>query len=121
MGLERFVSSTVKPDSDLVHPDDAQYIWLPIAALVGIFILSALVYAMSRSRCQCSCPCLKRLKTPRIDYINVDEEDSDVPMAGGGDEFGEQYAAASLLAGRLHIENRPGHCHSPPGTSSSPA
>ncbi|XP_022209316.2 uncharacterized protein LOC111065439 [Drosophila obscura] len=106
MGLESVVTSNVKPDSDLVHPDDAQYIWLPIAALVGIFILAALVYAMSRSRCQCSCPCLKRIKTPRIDYIpiNVEDEDSDVPMAGG-DEFGEQYAATSLLAGRLHIEN----------------
>ncbi|XP_017143241.1 uncharacterized protein LOC108156351 [Drosophila miranda] len=112
--------STIEPDSDLVHPDDAQYIWLPIATLVGIFILAALVYAMSRSRCQYSCPCLKRMKPPRIDYINVDEEDSDVPMAGG-EEFGEQYAAASLLSGRLHIENRPEHCPNTPGTCSSPA
>ncbi|XP_016952192.1 uncharacterized protein LOC108026012 [Drosophila biarmipes] len=97
--------ATVKsPDTDILHPDDAQYIWLPISVLVGIFVLAALVYAMSRSRCRVSWDCLRRRKAPRSGYINVDEEDSDVPMACG-DELGDQQITASLLAGRLHIQD----------------
>jgi len=34
----------------------------------------------------------------------VDEEDSDVPMACG-DELGDHQITASLLAGRLHIQD----------------
>ncbi|XP_043067861.1 uncharacterized protein [Drosophila bipectinata] len=93
-------TTTIDPGADILHPDDAQYIWLPISVLVGIFILAALVYAMSRTRCRCSLSCLKHRAHPRNGYINVDEEDSDVPMACG-DELGE-----SLLQGRLHIEDR---------------
>ncbi|KAH8294848.1 hypothetical protein KR018_003666 [Drosophila ironensis] len=96
-------TTTTKPGVDILHPDDAQYIWLPISVLVGIFILSALVYAMSRSRCRNSWSCWKRRTAPRQGYINVDEEDSDVPMACG-EELGDQYIAETLLHSRLHIE-----------------
>ncbi|XP_020812035.1 uncharacterized protein LOC110187012 [Drosophila serrata] len=94
-------TTTIAPDADILHPDDAQYIWLPIAVLVGIFFLAALVYVMSRTRCRFSCNCLGCRKAPRNGYINVDEEDSDVPMACGDDD----HMAASLLVGRLHIED----------------
>ncbi|XP_017079608.2 uncharacterized protein LOC108113526 [Drosophila eugracilis] len=94
------------PESDILHPDDAQYIWMPISVLVGIFILAALVYAMSRSRCRISWDCIRRRKVPRSGYINVDEEDSDVSMACG-DELGDHRTAASLLTGRLHIQDGP--------------
>ncbi|KAH8284078.1 hypothetical protein KR054_009598, partial [Drosophila jambulina] len=97
-------TTTIVPDADILHPDDAQYIWLPIAVLVGIFILAALVYVMSRTRCRISCNCLGCRKAPRNGYINVDEEDSDVPMACG-DEWEDDTMAASLLVGRLHIED----------------
>lgn len=60
---------------------------------------------MSRSRCRVSLvDCWARRKAPRIGYLNVDEEDSDVPMACG-DEMGDDHIAASLLVGRLHIED----------------
>jgi len=59
---------------------------------------------MSRSRCRVSLDCLRRRKAPRSGYINVDEEDSDVPMACG-DELGDHRITASLLAGRLHIQD----------------
>ncbi|XP_043652674.1 uncharacterized protein LOC122619678 [Drosophila teissieri] len=96
--------TTMSPEADILHPDDAQYIWLPILVLVGIFVLAALVYAMSRSRCRISWDCLRCRKAQRSGYINVDEEDSDVPMACG-DELGDQRTAASLLTGRLHIQD----------------
>ncbi|XP_017052801.1 uncharacterized protein LOC108095969 [Drosophila ficusphila] len=99
-------TTSKSPETDILHPDDAQYIWLPILVLVGIFILAALVYAMSRSRCHASWECLKRRKAPRSGYINVDEEDSDVPMACG-DELGEQRITATLLSGRLEIQDGP--------------
>jgi len=36
--------TTVKStEADILHPDDAQYIWLPFSVLVGIFVLAALV------------------------------------------------------------------------------
>nr|XP_016943553.2 uncharacterized protein LOC108019979 [Drosophila suzukii] len=99
--------TTVKStETDILHPDDAQYIWLPFSVLVGIFVLAALVYVTSRSRCRVSLDCLRRRKAPRSGYINVDEEDSDVPMACG-DELGDQQITASLLAGRLHIQDEP--------------
>uniref|UniRef100_B3P6G5 GG11420 n=2 Tax=Drosophila erecta TaxID=7220 RepID=B3P6G5_DROER len=96
--------TTMSPETDILHPDDAQYIWLPISVLVGIFVLAALVYAMSRSRCRCSWDFLGCRKAPRSGYINVDAEDSDVPMACG-DELGDQRTTASLLTGRLHIQD----------------
>eukprot|EP00099_Drosophila_melanogaster_P023606 NP_651414.1 uncharacterized protein Dmel_CG5039 [Drosophila melanogaster] len=96
--------TTISPEPDILHPDDGQYIWLPISVLVGIFVLAALVYAMSRSRCRNSWDCLKSRKAPRSGYINVDEEDSDVPM-DCGDELGDQRTTATLLTGRLHIQD----------------
>ncbi|XP_068156322.1 uncharacterized protein [Drosophila tropicalis] len=118
MKLEEF-SSTTAADPEIQHPNDGQYIWLPILVLVGIFFLAGLVYAMSRSRCLSSsekCWCWKRRNNIRNGYINVDDEDfdSDVSMACG-DEFGENRATACLLNGRLHIDSRPsGHqAHSP--------
>ncbi|XP_016982176.1 uncharacterized protein LOC108046796 [Drosophila rhopaloa] len=99
-------NTTKNPEKEILHPDDAQYIWLPISVLVVIFVLAALVYAMSRSRCRVSWECLKRRKAPRSGYINVDEEDSDVPMAGE-DELGDHRIEASLLSGRLQIQDRP--------------
>jgi len=59
---------------------------------------------MSRSRCRNSWDCLKSRKAPRSGYINVDEEDSDVPM-DCGDELGDQRTTATLLTGRLHIQD----------------
>lgn len=35
--------TTISPEPDILHPDDGQYIWLPISVLVGIFVLAALV------------------------------------------------------------------------------
>lgn len=43
-------TTTVVQDADLLHPDDAQYVWLPIAVLVGIFLLAALVRYFSYRR-----------------------------------------------------------------------
>lgn len=39
--MEILLSTT--PKTDLVHPEDAQYIWLPFAVLVGVFVLAGLV------------------------------------------------------------------------------
>ncbi|KAH8384000.1 hypothetical protein KR009_011653 [Drosophila setifemur] len=96
-------TTTMSAGADILHSDDAQYIWMPISVLVGIFVLAALVYAMSRSRCRNSWDCLKRRTPLRSGYINVDEEDSDVPMACG-DELGDHHITESLLNGRLHID-----------------
>nr|AFK29229.1 CG5039-like protein [Drosophila buzzatii] len=89
--------TTVSPD--LEHPDDAQYIWLPILVLVGVALLAGLVYAMSRSRRPFNLICFKRRNATRNGYTNVDD-DSDVSMAGAD----EPNAITSLLDARLHIE-----------------
>lgn len=39
--MEIELSTTQK--TDLEHPEDGQYIWLPLAVLVGVFILGGLV------------------------------------------------------------------------------
>ncbi|EDW59595.2 uncharacterized protein [Drosophila virilis] len=90
---------------DLEHPDDGQYIWLPILVLLGVIVLAGLVYAMSRSRRSLNCVYFKRRSATRNGYANVDEEDSDVSMVGA-DDFGESNAITSLLDARLHIEPR---------------
>ncbi|XP_017855494.1 PREDICTED: uncharacterized protein LOC108608575 isoform X1 [Drosophila arizonae] len=90
--------TTVSPD--LEHPDDAQYIWLPILVLVGVVLLAGLVYVMSRSRRSFNFICFKRRNATRNGYTNVDDDDSDVSMAGAD----EPNAITSLLDARLHIE-----------------
>ncbi|XP_030374447.1 uncharacterized protein LOC115624015 [Scaptodrosophila lebanonensis] len=92
---------------DLEHPADAQYIWIPIVVLVGIILLSAGVYAMSRSRQCFMCFCYKR-KNVRHGYVNINaDEDSDVSMACGEEPHDDQNATDCLLTGRLQIETRP--------------
>lgn len=46
-------TTTIDPGADILHPDDAQYIWLPISVLVGIFILAALVRYFSYLNRRC--------------------------------------------------------------------
>ncbi|XP_023166757.1 uncharacterized protein LOC111596684 isoform X2 [Drosophila hydei] len=92
--------TTVNPD--LEHPDDAQYIWLPILVLLGVVLLAGLVYVMSRSRRPFNFICFKRRNATRNGYTNVDDDDSDVSMAGAD----EPNAITSLLDARLHISTR---------------
>lgn len=37
------IELSTTPKTDLVHPEDAKYIWLPFAVLVGVFVLAGLV------------------------------------------------------------------------------
>ncbi|EDV92848.1 uncharacterized protein LOC6563428 isoform X2 [Drosophila grimshawi] len=93
--------------SDLEHPDDGQYIWLPILVLVGVIVLAGLVYALSRSRRTLNCGYFKRRNATRYGYLSVDDGDgdSDVSMIGA-DEFDQPNSVASLLDARLQITPR---------------
>ncbi|KAH8360174.1 hypothetical protein KR093_011107, partial [Drosophila rubida] len=99
--MESKPTTTEKPE--LLHPEDAEYIWLPMLVLVGVVILAGLVYAMSRIRCTYSCCHFKRRMATRNGYSNVDEEDSDVSMMGADDDVGERNSITYLLDARLHI------------------
>lgn len=57
---------------------------------------------MSRIRCPHNCFQFKRRNATRNGYVNVDEEDSDVSMAGA-DDIGERNFIKYLLDARLHI------------------
>ncbi|XP_062122109.1 uncharacterized protein LOC133835929 [Drosophila sulfurigaster albostrigata] len=99
------VNLTTTATPELLHPEDAEYIWLPFLVLVGVVILAGLVYAMSRIRCSYNCLHFKRRNiATRNGYTNVDEEDSDVSMMGAeNDEIGERNSITYLLDARLHI------------------
>ncbi|XP_034487645.1 uncharacterized protein LOC117791852 isoform X2 [Drosophila innubila] len=104
--MEIKLNTTAMPE--LLHPEDAEYIWLPIVVLVGVVILAGLVYAMSRIRCPHNCFHFKRRNATRSGYVNVDEEDSDVSMVGA-DDIGERNSITYLLDARLHISPRQEH------------
>ncbi|KAL7730152.1 hypothetical protein ACLKA6_009418 [Drosophila palustris] len=95
-------NTTATPE--LLHPEDAEYIWLPILALMAVVVLAGLVYAMSRIRCPHNCFRFKRRSAMRNGYVNVDEEDSDISMVGADDDdIGERNPITYLLDARLHI------------------
>ncbi|KAH8406756.1 hypothetical protein KR222_009217, partial [Zaprionus bogoriensis] len=99
--IMEFAPSTT-PKTDLEHPKDSQYIWLPILVLVAVFVLAGLVYAMSRLRGPLHWFSFKRRSATRNGYVSVDEADSDVSMAGA-DDLGERSSITCLLDARLHI------------------
>ncbi|KAH8312165.1 hypothetical protein KR044_009641, partial [Drosophila immigrans] len=101
--MEIIPTTTGKPD--LLHPEDAEYIWLPILVLVGVVILAGMVYAMSRIRCSYNCFHFKRRNATRYGYSNVDGEDSDVSMVGADDDDDviQRNSITYLRDARLHI------------------